>query len=61
MEVDYRNVGDLEWFQNGPTTHLTDDGERSLCGVEKPDHVDAHPVEGGEYVCKGCANAAEDL
>ena len=53
------NAEDYEWFQNGPTTHLTTGGENSLCGkATVPEHVDTHPVEGGEYVCSKCADIA---
>lgn len=53
----------VEWYADGPTTHLTDDSDTSLCGQSTvPGHVDTHAVEGGEelYLCDRCRQLAED-
>lgn len=57
------NAGGVAWFQDGPTTHVTTDGETSVCGhSDVPDHVDTHPVDSAAELdelnlCGRCDNA----
>ena len=52
---------EIEWYQDGPTTHLTKNSKESLCGSSTvPEHVVPKELGDGDYnLCQRCASIAE--